>query len=306
MRPARKSLGRSLPALLLDAEHIANTLALGMHGRRRSGMGETFWQFRRFRDGDAPQAIDWRKSARSHRLYVRENEWEVAGTVWLWLNRTATMDYRSHLVEETKAERAFVLALALSMLLVRGGERVGALGLSSAARADQFVVPRIAGELTVGGLIDPDAAVLPGDHNISRFSHLVLFSDFLEPIDAIEDSLARYGSRDTRGHLVQILDPAEEAFPFNGRLEFRDMRGSGRLIVGRAENLVEEYRQKLAEHRAALHRLVQRMGWTLTVHHTDAAPTTALLALYAVLSGEIERAGQSARDAACVQPPRAR
>jgi uncharacterized protein (DUF58 family) len=285
-----EALGRALPALLLDAERIASTLALGVHGRRRSGMGETFWQFRRFRDGDAPQAIDWRKSARSHRLYVRENEWEAAGTVWLWFNRSRTMAFRSHLASETKAERALTLLLALAILLVRAGERIGALGLSNMARSDQYAVPRIANELTVGGLADDRARTLPPDVEISRFSSVVLFSDFLEPVDVINDRIARYASRDARGHLVQILDPAEETFPFAGRLQFRDVLGPGRLVVGRAESVVDAYREKLADHRAALQRMTQRLGWTFSVHHTDAAPTTALLSLFAVLSGEVERA----------------
>ena len=95
------------------------TLALGVHGRRRSGMGETFWQFRRFRDGDAPNAIDWRKSARSHRLYVRENESEAAGTVWLWFNRSKTMAYRSLLKEYFAAGARWTAAPKPQLLPLR-------------------------------------------------------------------------------------------------------------------------------------------------------------------------------------------
>ncbi len=285
-----EALGRALPALLLDAERIASTLALGVHGRRRSGMGETFWQFRRFRDGDAPDAIDWRTSARSHRLYVRENESEAAGTVWLWFNRSKTMAYRSHLASETKAERALTLLLALSILLVRGGERIGALGLSNLARSDQYAVPRIASELMVDGLTDDESMALPPDVEVGRFSSVVLFSDFLEPIDVLHERIARYASRDARGHLVQILDPAENSFPFAGRMQFRDVLSSNRLVVGRAESIVDAYRNRLAEHRAGLQRMTQKLGWTFSVHHTDAAPTTALLSLFAILSCEVERA----------------
>lgn len=285
-----EALGRTLPALLLDAERIANTVALGVHGRRRSGMGETFWQFRRFRDGDAPNAIDWRKSARSHRLFVREKEWEAAGTVWMWLNRSPTMAFRSHLAGETKAERALVLLLALSILLVRGGERVGALGLSAAARSDQVTVPRMARELTVSGVIEDAAPTMPPDIEVNRFSSLVLFSDFLSPIPSIHDCLAKYAGRAVRGHLVQILDPAEETFPFTGRLEFREVIGDDRLIIGRAEDLKSEYRERLHQHRAELQHMAQRLGWSFTVHHTDAPATTALLSLFAILSGEVERA----------------
>lgn len=285
-----EALGRTLPALLLDAERMANTIALGVHGRRRSGMGETFWQYRRFRDGDAPTAIDWRKSARSHRLYVRENEWEAAGTVWLWMNRSPTMSFRSHLAQETKAERSLILLLALAILLVRGGERIGGLGINRIARSDRNSVPRLAEALTVGGLIDEAGVTLPPDVEVKRFSSLVLFSDFLEPIEAIQDRIAPFADREVRGHIVQVLDPAEETFPFTGRIEFRDVIGPERLIVGRAERLREDYRETLARHRAGLQRLAQRFGWSFTLHHTDATPTSALLSLFAMLSGEVELA----------------
>ena len=210
--------------------------------------------------------------------------------MWLWFNRSKTMAYRSHLASETKAERALTLLLALAILLARGGERIGALGLSNIARSDQFAVPRIANELTVDGLTDDHSMTLPPDVEVGRFSSIVLFSDFLEPVDQLNDRIGRYASRDARGHLVQILDPAEETFPFAGRMQFRDVLSSERLVIGRAENVANAYRDRMAEHRAALQRMAQRLGWTFQVHHTDAAPTTALLSLFAILSGEVERA----------------
>lgn len=286
-----EALTRTLPALLLEAERIAATVALGVHGRRRSGMGETFWQYRRFRDGDAPVSIDWRRSARSHKLYVRENEWEAAGTVWLWMNRSPSMNFRSHLAEETKAERAAVLLLALAQLLLRGGERIALLGSGDVPRSDRLAGPRMAASLAGTGLIEPDAPTLPPQVDLKRFSTIVLFSDFLEPVEDIGDIVARYSDAELRGHLVQVLDPAEETFPFTGRLEFEDAFGRDRLTVGRAEELRHDYQATLADHRAHLARLAQRVGWSFTVHRTDATPTGALLALYAMLAGEAELAG---------------
>ncbi len=73
----------ALPPLLADAQRLAATLILGEHGRRRAGQGETFWQYRRAEAGDPFTSIDWRRSARSDRLYVRQTEWEAAQTVSL-------------------------------------------------------------------------------------------------------------------------------------------------------------------------------------------------------------------------------
>lgn len=281
-----ESLAAGLPALLLDAERVANAVALGVHGRRRPGMGESFWQFRRYRDGDTPASIDWRRSARSHKLYVRDNEWEAAATVWLWLNRHPTMAFRSPLATGAKAMRAIVLLLALGSLLVRGGERIGAFGSGQGPRAGRQAVPRITETLTEGGLTTAEGPRLPPDIETGRYSTLVMFSDFLDPIEHTSARLSSLAARGLQGHLVQILDPAEEVFPYQGRHEFAEVSGKGRLIVGRAEGLAPAYRAKLEDHRADLRQLARRLGWTFTLHHTDHSPSQALLALYSLIAGE--------------------
>lgn len=281
-----EALAAGLPALLLDAERIANAVALGVHGRRRPGMGETFWQFRRYRDGDTPASIDWRRSARSHKLYVRDNEWEAAATVWLWLNRHPTMGFRSPLATTAKAERAIVLLLALGSLLVRGGERIGAFASGLGPRSDRQAVSRIAESQIDGGLISAKAERLPPDIETTKYSSLVIFSDFLDSSEVTSARLSSLAARGLQGHLVQILDPAEEVFPYQGRHEFTEVSGQGRLIVGRAEGLASAYRAKLEDHRAHLRQLARRLGWTFTLHHTDHSPAQALLALYSLIAGD--------------------
>src|SRR5690606_24941856 len=123
-------LAEHLPDLLIEADRIAQTVAHGIHGRRRAGPGETFWQFRTYEPQDSAQLIDWRRSASSDHLYVREREWEAAHTLWLWPDLSPSMNFQSHLATTTKQDRAVVLMLALTELLVRGGERVGLLGIT--------------------------------------------------------------------------------------------------------------------------------------------------------------------------------
>jgi uncharacterized protein (DUF58 family) len=92
---------------------------------RRAGPGETFWQFRPFVAGEAAQRIDWRRSARDDRLYVREREWEAAHSIWMWMDRSASMGFASDLAQAPKIERGIVLGLALADTFVEAGERVG-------------------------------------------------------------------------------------------------------------------------------------------------------------------------------------
>jgi len=293
-RDAAERLAGAFPPLLVEADRVAHTIAQGLHGRRRAGTGEAFWQFRPYRPGDMTTAIDWRKSARSDRLFIRENEWEAANTMWLWVNQAETMTFRSHLSETTKRDRSIVLSLALGSLLIRAGERIGAFGSDFPASPHRAALRRIAAYLTSPGSTDEEVSSLPPALGLRRFSNIVLFSDFLDPVDEIGDRLAAIGSRDVRGHLVQVLDPAEETLPYTGRKEFQEMRGDMRLTVGRAENLRPDYQRRIAAHRDELRELVRRLGWTLTVHHTDHSPQTALLALYGLLSGHMTNAAATA------------
>ena len=106
-------LADRVPELALEAQRIASTVAHGMHGRKRSGPGENFWQFRQLQIGDPAHSIDWRRSASSDHLFIREREWETAHTVWLWPDLSPSMAFKSHLASITKRERTLVLMFAL-------------------------------------------------------------------------------------------------------------------------------------------------------------------------------------------------
>ena len=282
-RPERHAeyVAASLPPLMVAAERVAATVAQGVHGRRRVGVGETFWQFRRYEFGDAAQRIDWRQSAKSEKLFVRENEWEAAQTVWLWRDGSASMRYASNPRLTTKAERAELLLMALAALLIRGGERVALLGGSLPAGTHRSMLSRLATAL------ERDTAAsdsLPPLARLPRFGHVVWFGDFLSPLDEIETRVRNFAAQNVRGHLVQIVDPAEEDLPFRGRTEFQGLEGEGRLTIGRVEDLREAWHRRLAARREALTTIVRRVGWTCTLHRTDRPAQAALLPLYAAMA----------------------
>ena len=279
-----KGLAESLPDLLVEAERVATTVLAGWHGRRRSGPGETFWQFRTFIPGEAATGIDWRRSARDeHHLYVREREWEAAHTIWLWPDLTVSMAFRSRLGRASKRDRAVVLMLALADLLAAAGERVGLLGGGPPILA-RNAAERLAGSLAhLAGPPDIDP------HMLRRFTDVVLFSDFLDPPDLLEEKLGAIARAGARAHLVEILDPVEETFPYTGRTEFRDPESGRRHLVGRAESYRADYAERLALHRAWIAEFCRRLDWTFLIHRTDAAPTAPLLALHARLADRGDR-----------------
>ncbi len=282
-RSAAEAAACAFPALLVEAEKLAATIIAGDHGRRQSGAGEAFWQFRHFREGDPRAAVDWRRSAKSDTFYVRETEWELAQSVWLWCDRSGSMDYKSHLAEETKAFRAAVLTLALSLLLTRAGERVGDISRDARARNGESALRGLTLTVTAPAAGLPP---MPGVDDRLRRSNIVLLSDFLRPAREITEFIGAAAAQGAHGHIVQIFDPAEETWPFEGRILFEDHGAGHQLLTGRAESLRSTYKEKLEAHREEIGEAVRKAGWSFIVHHTDAAPQTALLALYARLSGD--------------------
>jgi uncharacterized protein (DUF58 family) len=288
LRYRAEQLAAKLPPLLVAAERVAATVSQGMHGRRRAGQGETFWQFRQYQPGDSVQAIDWRQTAKRDRVYVRETEWEAAQTVWLWRDASLSMNYHSHLSTVEKRARADLLLLALAALLVRGGEHIALLGEPKTRLSGRYAVERVA--LAVeresaashgSGL--PEIAALPTD------ARLVLFGDFLAPTDSVERVVSTYAARGVRGHILQVLDPAEQTLPFEGRNLFEGLENDGRVLVRRTETLRAAYADRMAAHQDALSRLARSSGWSFAVHHTDRAPELALLSLYTTLADDRRR-----------------
>jgi uncharacterized protein (DUF58 family) len=290
-----KGIARTMPDMLVEARRVANTVLAGWHGRRASGRGETFWQFRPFVSGEAASAIDWRRSARDEHLFVRETEWEAAHTLWLWPDLSASMDFRSKLAPVSKQRRAIVLTLALADLLASAGERIGIPGrgkpILARNAAEQLALSLASGPPAEGGGI-------PDTRPLRAFHDLVVFSDFLDPLAETEALLARILATGARAHLVQVVDPSEEIFPYAGRTEFVDPETGVRHLATRAELYRDEYRARLAALREHLRAWNNRAGWTFLVHRTDRPPTEPLLALHARLADRHHRpAGQTGRAA---------
>jgi len=284
-RDAEKISG-SLPPLLVEAEKLVSTLAIGVHGRRRSGPGETFWQYRSAQPGDSLGQIDWRRSARSDRLYVRETEWEAAESVLLWCDRARAMDFRSDGVEWSKSDRARLLALAMAVLLNRGAERFGLLGSEAARpRTGETQLMRVAALLNAPDHNAPDFGA-PPQGEMPRAGKAIFFSDFMGPRDAVFPALLNAAGQGTGGIFVMVLDPIEVEFPFTGRTRFESVARVVRHETDQASSLRVAYLNRLEERRAELAQVAGRTGWQLIVHRTDESPRKPLVRLHSILGGQ--------------------
>lgn len=268
-----------VPDLLVEARRVVNTVIAGWHGRRKRGIGENFWQFRPYVEGEAQARIDWRRSARDDHIYVRDREWEAAHTVWLWADPSPSMLYQSNAAEVSKESRALVLVLALAELLSRSGERIAWPGLT-----DPFTA-RNGAERLAGHLIhSAERPARPDLTQIRRMSDLVVASDFLDPAEDTIDWLAPLADRGVRVHLIEIADPAEETFPYAGRTEFRDPETGSKLTAGRAETVAEDYRSQYMMRREELIEWCRRIAWSYTVNHTDRLASEALVRVHMMMT----------------------
>lgn len=282
LRSRAEALGQTLPPLLAQAEMLAQTVMLGEHGRRRAGLGDEFWQYRAAHPGDPARLIDWRRSARSDAHFVREREWQAAQSVTLWVDPSRSMAFSGARGRETKADRARLLALALAVLLLRGGERVGLSGLSQPRGGRSQIMrlaARLAGSVTNADYGEPDA------EGMVSHGRAVFLSDFLGDPAGIEAALARASDRGVTGALVMVLDPAEEEFPFDGRTIFESMAGTVSHETRKAGDLRARYLARLAERKDRLSTLARAVGWHFTPHHTGQPAQAALLWLFRALEG---------------------
>ncbi|MHC2464670.1 DUF58 domain-containing protein [Bradyrhizobium embrapense] len=272
-----RTLAASLPRLVLEARRVAANVIHGLHGRRRAGSGENFWQYRRFVSGEPSQRVDWRRSARDDHLYVREQEWEAAHTVWIWPDRSSSMAFASREARDSKLERGLIVAFALAELLVAGGERVGIPGLLNPT-ASLNVIDKMAEAMLHD---ETTRASLPPSFVPSSLAEIVVLSDFWSPIAEITAMLAGLSSSGAHGTMIQVVDPAEETFPYSGRVEFVEPEAGSVITAGRAESWASDYVARVALHRDEIRSETNRLDWLFSTHTTSRSAAELLLFLHA-------------------------
>jgi len=298
LRERSESLAGNLPPLLVAAERIAATVQQGVHGRRQVGMGEAFWQYRRYEIGDSPGMIDWRQSGRTDSIFVKENEWDAAQSVWLWRDRSPSMEWASSDALDLKRDRADLLAMAATVLLVRAGERValpemGARPLTGRTAinraADTLVRLREEDRKSIAELQESAADAPPDSPAIKtlpRHATLIWISDFLSPVADIAQQIRAIAAQGVRGIMVQILDPAEEDLPYSGRVRFNGVEGEQPLILSRVDAVRAAYRTRMSARNQTLADEARRVGWRVILHRTDSPAQVPLLSIHAAVSGE--------------------
>lgn len=269
----------AVPGILLEADKIAHTFMRGVHGRRRVGQGEAFWQFRHYQAGDSSRDVDWRQTAKRNDAYVREREWEASQTLWLYRDATASMDFCSAPAIPKKKDYAELILLALAIVALRGGEQVALLGADLGPQAHEQAIHRLYSHLA--GQVEMTEGARP----VSLRSGTVLISDFYQPVEKTAAFCASLAARNVSGVLLQVCDPAEESLPYDGRVKFVDAESeSSTLVIPEVSSLRTAYQEKFLAHRAALTAMAEGQRWHFMSATTDEKPEAVFLRLYDLLS----------------------
>ncbi len=282
LRARAEAQAARLPPLLARAEHLAGTVLLGEHGRRRSGLGDDFWQYRPVQPGDERRFIDWRRSARSDMQFVRQREWQIAQTVAIWVDNAASMRFASQDDLPEKSDRARLLALAVAILLNRAGERVGLAGKTLPPKRGEGQMVRLAEAFSEDG--DDDYG-RPETSGMTAHGRALFISDFMGNIDTAKRALTEAADRGVHGVLLHLLDPAEEAFPYRGRTIFESVGGTMAHETLKASDLRDRYLERLASRKQELRALCAATGWQYGLHHTSDSAQSILLWLYRAFDG---------------------
>ena len=142
---------------------------------------------------------------------------------------------------------------------------------------------------------------LPPNFAPAPFSEVLLLSDLWSPVAEFRKAIGQLAANGARGHVVQVVDPAEESFPYAGRVEFVDSEGLGSVTAGRAETWRADYQALVANHRAALRAEAEQFGWSFTVHRTDKGPTDLLFAIHARMGAGAQQTTVNSRHAPAQQ-----
>ncbi|KEG19275.1 DUF58 domain-containing protein [Bartonella bacilliformis] len=270
----------NIPYCLLQARLIANTMITGWHSQRKHGNGENFWQFRLYTEGEPITRIDWRRSARGKNTYLREYEWEMAQTVWIWPDQSASMQYCSRFSKSSKGNYAIILSLALATLLARSGEHIAIPDLMAPT-----MTSNVAERMALALIHYQDENPFPNFSTITRFSQVIIISDFLDHPEMIIQNLGALAAKQVNVHLIEVADPAEESFPYTGRTEFFDPETKEKILLGRAEHLREDYCNLYQARRQELINFCSHQGWTYYVSKTDRPLTEIILQFANRMSG---------------------
>ncbi|PCJ97506.1 MAG: DUF58 domain-containing protein [Zetaproteobacteria bacterium] len=271
-----------LPALIMRAEKISADVTHGIHAQRKSGLGEKFWQFREYQSTDRPQDIDWRQSAKTDHVLIKQKEWQTTQKTYFWCASGASMAFTSDPKRHTKQEAAQIITLSIALLLRQSEEQIGTFGDIKTGHSENKIQK-------IGQLLLQQASTespLPDTTHFALPHHASFIGtgDFLCPIEDITRCMHSISANAQNGIIVQILDPAELNLNYKGRIRFRGVHNDELELINNVSSIRDDYIQRINNHIDQVKLLCHEQNWSYILHNTNNDITVTLKDIWPVIN----------------------
>ena len=286
--------------LEMRARIVVEGFLSGLHKSPYHGFSVEFTEYRQYTPGDDLRYLDWRLLARSDRYYLKRFEDETNLRCYLLVDLSRSMGFRS--LEYDKAEYAKTVAATLAYFLSHQRDAVGLITFDAAIK--DYVPARfrpghlhrlmLCLEQSPAGTATDLVAPLEQVAKTARKRGLVvLLSDLLAPVEALEKRLGYLRSQGHEVVVLRVLDPAELSFPFGEEALFYDLE-SGRELYVDPRAARQQYQQRFSDHAGQLKTACSRLGIDFYELATD---RPLELALFDLLHARMRRGRQVSRRA---------
>jgi uncharacterized protein (DUF58 family) len=252
--------------LELRARVVVEGFWNGIHRSPYHGFSAEFTEYRQYTPDDDPRYLDWKVFARSDRFFIKKFEDETNLRCYLLADQSRSMSYGS--LGYTKAEYASTLAATLAYFLYLQGDAIGLLTFDEQIR-EYLPARHRTGHLrslmlalekpAAGQATDVGAPLKQIVEIVRKRGLMVLISDFLAPLERLEQNLSALAACGHEVLVIQVLDPAELSFDFKDPAMFQDAE-SGRVLFIDPGSARREYLRKMEAHCAGLRASCQKLG----------------------------------------------
>lgn len=297
-----------LAPLKLRAKQVADGLYAGQHRSLRRGSGVEFAGHRTYTPGDELRFIDVRASMRHERIVVRVFETETERALRLVVDATRSMAFRSKGAKCSKLAYSALIASALARVALASGDPVG-LDWFGGSPQNHRIAPSARGETFERVIAAFESAQSGGDarmspailedglgvalRNARRGSAIVLFSDLLDLPDDAEHSIGSLALRGRSLAVVEVLDPEEATFPFEGPIILRAAEASEddvKLVQTDGPSARAAYLEALSKRADHWRDVLFRHGGVLVRATTDLDPVHVCSEIVQAIANPASRA----------------
>ncbi len=264
-----------LPKIVFDSEVLSRNIIEGLHASRFSGKGEEFWQFKEYRRGDDISSIDWRKSAASSKILVKQKENETAKTIYFYFDRTKSMLFKSKKSLQNKYQAAVLLTLTLSRMFLKNRENVYHFNNKSVIKCSNDL-----SSFTEHFLLKENDINYPDKSLIADNSICFIVSDFLYDLEAVENFLINLKKKNVGGFLIQVLDPLEINFSVKENLILNDLETNAKLRIDESKEYKDFYDKRLNVLQKGLKSLCKNSNWSYLLYDTNKNIKPVLLEIF--------------------------